>query len=209
MCLVTCDFVLMYPKLIENAIEHLIKLPGIGRRSAERIVFWLLNHPLEDSQVLAKNILVLKEGLRFCTICNNFSETDTCLICRDPGRDATIICVVEDPKDVLAIERTGSYKGHYHVLLGAISPSDGRGPEDLKIYHLVERVKKGTIEEVVLATDADNEGEMTALYLINQLKPFPVKVSRIGFGLPLGSSVEYADISSLSVSLTSRREVKP
>lgn len=197
-----------YPRLIENLIRHLTKLPGIGRRSAERIVFWFLNNTLEDVEELADAIKALKKGLRFCRICNNFSETEVCMVCSDPKRDNSLLCVVEDPKHLLAIEQTGAYKGHYHVLLGAIAPSEGRGPADLNIHHLVEKVIAQSIKEVVIATDPDTEGEMTALYITGELKPTGVKISRIGLGIPMGSSVEYADISTLSVSLTARREIR-
>ena len=196
-----------FPKLIEGLIEELMKLPGIGRRSAERIVFWILNNPKEEAQSLAGNILKLKEGLMFCRVCNNLSDTDVCRICTDPSRDQTMICVVEEPKDVLAIERTGAYSGHYHVLLGTISPAEGRGPEDLKINDLFQRLTSENIKEVVIATDPDNEGEMTALYLTKQFNPLSIKITRIGLGIPVGSSVEYADASTLSMSLNSRREI--
>ncbi|MBI5415869.1 MAG: recombination protein RecR [Candidatus Omnitrophica bacterium] len=196
-----------YPKLIENLIEQLSKLPGVGRRSAERMAFWILNHPREEAQALAESVLKLKDGLRFCRICNNLSDTEICLVCSDTGRDDATVCVVEDPKDVLAIERTGAYKGHYHVLLGAIAPAEGRGPEDLKISQLLQRISTQSIKEVVIATDADSEGEMTALYLTKQLKPTGVKVSRIGLGIPVGSALEYADMSTLSMSLKARREI--
>lgn len=197
----------MYPKLIENLIANLTKLPGVGRRSAERMVFWLLNHPTDDAKQLAESIISLKENLRFCRQCNNLSELELCLVCNDSSRDAGIVCVVEEPKDLLAIERSGSYKGHYHVLLGTISPADGRGPDDIRVNQLLQRVNANTIREVVIATDPDNEGEMTALYLTQQLRPTKVKITRIGLGIPVGSSVEFADISTLSMSLTSRREI--
>ena len=197
-----------YPRLIEELITHLVKLPGIGRRSAERIAFWFLDHSQEDAAGLANAVLALKEGLRFCQKCNHLSEQTLCPICADLTRDQKTICVVEDPKDVIAIEKSGVYKGAYHVLLGTISPTDGRGPEDLKINQLLERVRQDGIQEVILATDPDNDGEMTALYLMKQLKPTGVKVSRIGLGLPVGGSLEYADLSTLSMSLTARREIK-
>ena len=196
-----------YPKLIENLIEKLTKLPGIGRRSGERIVFSILNHSKEDAYALAEGIVKLKESLMFCRLCNNLSDTEICLICSDTSRDDQTLCVVESPKDLLAIEKTGAYKGCYHVLLGTISPAEGRGPEYIKIEHLFNRITRQNIREVVIATDPDNDGEMTALYLIKQLKPKGVKVSRIGMGIPMGSSVEFSDMSTLSVSLNSRREV--
>jgi len=194
-----------YPKLIETAIENFSKLPGVGRRSAERMVFWLLDHSKEDAHRLAESITELKEKLMFCKICNNLSDEETCLICRDESREQSMICVVESPKDLLAIERSGSYSGQYYVLLGTISPSDGRGPEDLNIQPLLNRIAKNDVKEVVIATDPDNEGEMTSLYLTKQLIPLGVKVSRIGLGIPVGSSIEFADISTLSMSLLSRR----
>ncbi|MBF0477992.1 MAG: recombination protein RecR [Candidatus Omnitrophica bacterium] len=199
----------MYPKLIENLIENFSKLPGVGRRSAERMVFWLLNHPKEHADALAKSISDLKEGLMFCRICHNLSDTEICMVCSDPHRDQAVVCVVENPKDLLAIERTGSYRGLYHVLLGNISPAEGKGPDDIQISSLMHRIATGEIKEVVLATDPDNEGEMTALYMIKELREFAnVKISRIGIGLPMGSSLEFADMSTLGVSLSARREIK-
>jgi len=196
-----------YPKLIEHLIERFSKLPGVGRRSAERMAFWLLNHPKEEAEALARSIVDLKEGLMFCRLCNNLSDTDVCAVCSDDSRDQWTVCVVENPKDLLAIERSGSYKGLYHVLLGTIAPADGVGPEDLKIASLLGRIKKEGIKEVVIATDPDNEGEMTALYLIKQLRPLQVKISRISVGIPMGSSLEFADMSTLGMSLTTRREI--
>lgn len=196
-----------YPNLIENLIKQLMKLPGIGGRSAERMVFWLLNHPDEDSRMLSDGILDLKRGMKFCRICNNLSEAEHCLICGNEMRDKSTLCVVENPKDLLAIERTGAYHGRYHVLLGTIAPSEGRGPEDIKVQQLLRRVSAEDIKEVIIATDPDHEGEMTALYLMKQLKPSGVKISRIGMGIPVGSSLEYADISTLSMSLSSRKEI--
>jgi recombination protein RecR len=194
--------------LIENLIEQFVKFPGVGRRSAERMVFWILNNPKDQAQAIADGIVRLKEKLGFCQICNNLSETAHCSICTDPRRDKTQMCVVENPKDLMAIERTGTYKGQYHVLLGVLSPAEGRGPEELKIHTLVSRVRLQNISEVVIATDPDTEGEMTALHIINELKSTDVKISRIGFGIPVGSSVEYADLSTLTMSLTARREVR-
>ena len=197
----------MYPKLLETLIEDLSKLPGIGRRSAERIAYWVLNNPSEEAYSLAQNIVNLKNELRFCRQCNNLSDNELCRICSDDRREKKMICVVEDPKDVISIERSGSYKGSYHVLLGAISPGEGRGPDDIKIQQLLNRVQLERIEEVILATDPDNDGEMTALYLVKVLKPLHVKISRIGMGLPMGSTVEFADMSTLGVALNARREI--
>ena len=197
----------MYPKLIENLIERLIKLPGIGRRSAERIVYWMLAQESQDVKALADSIQQLKEGLRFCKQCNHLSEQELCLVCADLHRDRKIICIVESPKDLLAIERTGSYRGIYYVLLGNISPSEGRGPDDLKLSKLIARVKDEGIAEIVIATDPDAEGEMTAIYLARELKNLGARISRIGLGIPVGSAVEYADISTLAMSMNSRRLV--
>jgi len=195
----------MYPKLIENLIEQLVKLPGVGRRSAERMVYWFLKQSTEDVKAFANSVVRLKEGLRFCQRCNNLSEADICLVCADANRDQKVICVVESPKDLLAIERTGTFKGLYYVLLGVISPAEGRGPEDLNLNKLLTRVQEEGIKEVVIATDPDTEGEMTALHLTKELKTTGAKVSRIGLGIPVGSSVEFADLSTLSMSLSSRR----
>jgi recombination protein RecR len=197
----------MYPKLMENLIERLVKLPGIGRRSAERIVYWMLDEPPQEIGALAEGIRQLKEGLRFCSSCNHLTETELCLVCADHNRDRKTICVVESPKDLLAIERSGSYRGIYYVLLGNISPSEGRGPDDLKLPRLLSRIKEEGIAEVVIATDPDAEGEMTALYLGKELKKVCSRVSRIGLGLPMGSAVEYVDISTLAMSMNSRRPV--
>lgn len=197
-----------YPKIIENLIEKLMKLPGVGRRSAERIVFWLLENPREDVLGLSEDIVKLKDNLTFCRICNNLSETEICMICSDAKRRDDMICVVESPKDVLAIEKTGQYHGSYHVLLGVVSPAEGKGPEGLRLNQLINRVKDQNVTEVILATDADTEGETTALFIIDRLKEFKVKVSRIGVGIPMGSAVEYADLSTLGMSLNSRREIQ-
>lgn len=196
-----------YPRVIENLIERLMKLPGVGRRSAERMVLWMLNQPKETCDEMAFSIAELKTKLRFCKICNNFTETDICRICADQTRDRSIVCIVENPKDAIAIEKTGAFKGLYHVLLGAISPAEGVGIEDLNIFSLMKKIAEQEVLEVVIATDADMEGELTALHLIKVLKPFNIKVSRIGIGLPAGGAVEFADISTLSMSFNSRREV--
>lgn len=197
-----------YPRLLENVITQLSKLPGVGRRSAERMAFWLLDRDAEEVQHIANDLVQLKQGLRCCRRCNHLSDQELCTVCNDPGRDQQTICVVEDPKDVLAIEKSGAYRGVYHVLLGTISPGDGRGPEQLKVQHLLDRISEEGTQEVVLATDPDSDGEMTALYLTKQLKPLGVKVSRIGLGIPVGGSLEFADLSTLTMSLNARRVVE-
>jgi len=196
-----------YPRLIESVIDQLTKLPGIGRRSAERMAFWFLKNPRDEVERTVTSIMRLKDGLRFCRLCNNFSETEVCPICSAPGRDTKTICVVENPKDLLALEQTRIYHGLYYVLLGAIAPSEGRGPDDLRLDRLIRLIKDRGIKEVIIATDADTEGEMTALHIQKVLKPSGLKISRIGLGLPVGSSLEYADLSTLTMSMSARREI--
>jgi recombination protein RecR len=192
---------------IEKLIEQLMKLPGIGRRSAQRIVFHVLDAAKEEVAALAEAISNVKATVRFCSICNNFSETEVCGICSDARRDKKIVCVVENPKDVENIERSATFHGTYHVLLGAISPLEGRGPHDLKVNGLIDRVKNGSITEVVIATDSDIEGEATAIYLTKLIRPLGVKVMRIGIGLPVGSNLEYADPATLARAIEGRREI--
>ena len=196
-----------YTDSIEKLIERLVKLPGIGRRSAERIVEYILNASRQDVKFLSETISAVKESVKLCRICNNLSEDDICLICKNAKRDKSIICIVEKPQDVIAIEKTGSFPGVYHVLLGAISPLEGKGPSDLRINGLVARIKQDRVKEVVIATDADTEGEVTAIYLSKLLKPQGIKLSRIGLGIPFGSNLEYADMTTLSKALESRREL--
>ena len=196
-----------YTDSIEKLIESLIKLPGIGRRSAERIVNYILGASKEEIRILSEAVDKVKESVRFCRICNNLSEEELCKICSDARRQKDTICIVEKPSDVAAIEKAGNYSGVYHVLLGAISPLEGRGPSDLKIEGLLDRIKENNIREVIIATDADTEGETTAIYLTRLIKPMGINLSRIGLGLPVGSNLEYADSSTLSKSLESRRAI--
>ncbi|MDP3721967.1 MAG: recombination mediator RecR [Candidatus Omnitrophota bacterium] len=189
-------------------LEALEKLPGVGPRSAERMAFYLLRTSRGEAQQLAQAILDAKDHLRFCSVCFNLSEAERCEICNDPARDPAVLCVVEEPKDVLAIEKTGAYRGLYHVLLGAIAPLDGIGPELLKIDELVRRLSSdGLIQEVILATDADKEGETTAAHLSKVLRPTGLRVSRIASGIPVGSHLEYADQATLARALEGRREL--
>lgn len=196
-----------YPKLIEDLIVSLGKLPGVGRRSAERMVYYVLKANAEEVQALSENIMNVKNRLKLCRLCFHLSDTEICSICSDPRRDEGTICVVEESKDALAIEKTGAFKGRYHVLMGAISPTEGKGPEHLTIGALMARIDKEEIKEVIIATDPDNDGEMTALFLSKELRKKNVRISRIGLGLPMGSAVEYVDASTLGVSLTSRRDI--
>lgn len=196
-----------YTESIEKLIEKLNKLPGIGRRSAERIVNYILGAPKEEIKELSEGITRVKENVRFCRICNNLSEQDECRVCRDERRKKDLVCIVEKPGDVTAVEKAGYFNGVYHVLLGAISPLEGMGPGDLKIESLLLRIKQDGIKEVIIATDADTAGETTALYLTRLIKPLGVKLSRIGVGIPMGSNLEYADASTLSKALEARREI--
>ena len=196
-----------YTDSIEKLIERLIRLPGIGRRSAERIVGYILDTSREEVKGLAEAILRTKENVRLCRICHNLSESELCKICQDARRQKDIVCIVEKPSDVTAIEKAGGYQGVYHVLLGSIAPLEGKGPGDLKIESLMVRLKQNSIKEVIIATDADTEGETTSLYLTKLIKPLGIKLTRIGLGIPMGSNLEYADPSTLSKSLESRREI--
>jgi recombination protein RecR len=193
-----------YSESMARLVEALGKLPAIGRRSAERIVFYLLKTRKEEVAELARLLNLVKEKTIFCEACHNFSDEPLCSICSDPGRDKGLICVVEDPKDVMAIEKTGAYVGSYHVLLGSLSALDGIGPGELKIQGLLERVKKGRIREVILATNPNTEGETTALYLAKILKPFGMKITRLAHGISVGGMLEYTDPATLSRALEGR-----
>lgn len=196
-----------YTESIEKLIKGLIKLPGIGRRSAERIVGYILDASKGEIKLLSEAIARVKDNVKFCRICNNLSEQELCKICQDNRRQKDIVCIVEKPSDVMAIEKTGSFKGVYHVLLGSISPLEGRGPSDLKIDGLIDRLKQNNTKEVIIATDADTEGEITAIYIAKLIKPLGVNASRIGLGIPVGSNLEYADSSTLSKAIESRRAI--
>jgi len=195
-----------YPISIEELIEQLIKLPGIGRRSAERIVTHILNAPKENITQLSEALVKVKSNIRLCKICSNLSDDEICLICKDEHRHKDLVCVVEYPNDVLAIEKSGQYHGLYHVLMGPISPLDGRGPDDIRVGNLVNRLRETSVKEVILATDSDTEGETTAMYMAKVLKPLPVKISRIGLGIPMGSTLEYLDAATLTKAIETRRE---
>lgn len=196
-----------YAKSLERLIAVFTKLPGIGQKSAERLAMHILKSPKEEAVALSEAIIKVKETIGFCKNCYNLSEGEVCHICGDPQRDRTTILVVEEPKDILAVEKTGAYRGLYHVLLGAISPLDGIGPDELKIKDLLRRVKAEKIKEVIIATDADTEGETTALYISQLLKNQGVKASRIAYGLPVGSHLEYADQATLARALEGRNQI--
>lgn len=197
----------VYPDSVEVLIDKLTKFPGVGRRSAERIVNYILQAPKEDIKALSGAIDSVKENVRLCSVCNNLSEGEVCSICSNVRRRKDLVCVVEKPADVTAMEKAGRYEGVYHVLMGSISPLEGRGPDDLKLDGLYNRIKEGNISEIIIATDADTEGETTAMYLTNVLKTLSVRVSRIGLGLPVGSNLEFADSETLFKAMESRRDV--
>jgi len=197
----------MYEGAIQDLIDALGRLPGIGPKSAQRIAFHILQADAEIATVLVDSIRTVKERVKFCVECGNVSEEDQCRICRDPRRDNTLICVVEESKDVIAIERTREFRGKYHVLGGAISPIDGIGPEQLRIRELMARLADPGIVEVILATDPNLEGEATATYLSRMIKPLEIKVSRLASGLPVGGDLEYADEVTLGRAFEGRRDV--
>lgn len=193
--------------IIENLISELTKLPGIGRKTAQRLAFFILTLSEESAKDIAKAINDVKEKARFCSRCFNITDAEVCSICRDELRDRTKICVVEEPSNILVVERSNAFNGLYHVLLGSVSPIDGMTPDRLKIAELVERVRGDSVAEVILATNPNTRGEMTAQYIKDALKPFTVKVTRIAYGLPIGSDIEFADEVTLSKALEGRREM--
>jgi recombination protein RecR len=195
------------PRSVERLIEEFNRLPGIGPKTASRLTFYLLRSPQEQVQALAQAVSELQEKVVTCSVCFNIAETSPCLICGDAQRDRTLICVVEEPLDVLAIERTGQYDGLYHVLHGAISPMEGVGPEDLRIAELTRRLDTNPVQEVILATNPSLEGESTAMYISRQLAPLGVRVTRLAHGLPMGGDLEYADEVTLTRALEGRREM--
>jgi recombination protein RecR len=195
----------MYEGIIQDLIDELGRLPGVGPKSAQRIAFHIIQSDRVDVTRLAEVLKTVKERVKFCSICGNISEEELCKICRDPRRDKTSICVVEESKDVLAIEKTREFKGSYHVLGGAISPIDGVGPENLRIKELMTRLAQTQISEIIIATDPNLEGEATATYLTRLIKPLGIKVSRLASGLPVGGDLEYADEITLGRAFEGRR----
>ncbi len=196
----------LLPPQIQKTIEEFSKLPGIGPKSAERLTFHLLRSSKASPEGLGRALLALKEQLQYCAVCQMVTVEDTCDVCRDGGRDRTLILVVEDPLDVLAFEKSG-YKGVYHVLHGVLSPIDGMGPEQLRLRELVDRVKEGGIDEVIIATNPDIEGEATATYLRNQLQQYVSKITRLAHGLPMGADIEFADQTTLREAIAGRRSL--
>jgi recombination protein RecR len=196
-----------YPEPVARLIEALQRLPGIGPKTAQRLTFFLLKRPAAEVRELADSLLAVKDRIVSCQTCFNVTDQDPCRICADPARDTRVLCIVEEPNDLLAMERTGEFKGRYHVLLGALSPLDGIGPEDLKVRELLARLDAGGTTEVILATNPNVEGEATALYLAKLLRPLGLRVTRIARGLPVGGDLEYADQVTLSKALEGRREI--
>lgn len=197
----------MYEGVVQDLIDELGRLPNVGPKSAQRIAFHLLAADPADVKRLAQVLLEVKEKVRFCAICGNVAEDEECRICRDPRRDQSVICVVEEPKDVVAIEKTREFRGRYHVLGGAISPIEGVGPDDLRVRELMTRLADGTVTELILATDPNLEGEATATYLARLVKPMGLRVTRLASGLPVGGDLEYADEVTLGRAFEGRRQL--
>jgi len=195
------------PESLQQLIDQFKRLPGIGSKSAQRLAFHVLRTPREDAERLCDAIRQVKDRVTYCTICSNITDIDPCGICADERRDRRSICVVEEPQNVNVIEKTGGHRGTYHVLMGAISPLSGVGPDDLKIKGLLERIAEGAVDEVILATNPTVEGEATAIYLARLLKPLGVRVTRIAMGIPVGSDLEYADDLTMTRALEGRREL--
>ncbi len=196
-----------YAVPVARLVEEFQKLPGIGHKTAQRLAFHVLNMPMEKVQGLSAAILEAKQKTRYCSVCSNLTDVDPCPLCSGTSRDKTAICVVQDPRDVVAMERMREFKGLYHVLHGAISPMEGIGPEDIKIKELLGRLGSGDIKEVILATNPNIEGEATAMYISKLIKPLGIKVTRIAHGIPVGGDLEYADEVTLAKALEGRREL--
>ena len=196
-----------YTGPIARLIEEFSKLPGVGRKTAQRLAFHVINMNVNDVESLSKAILEAKREIKYCSVCCNITDTDPCSMCSNKNRDAGVICVVEDPRDVAAMERTREFKGQYHVLNGVISPMDGIGPDMIKIKELIQRLGNQDVREVIMATNPTIEGEATAMYIARLLKPMGIKVTRIAHGLPVGGDIEYADEVTISKALEGRREI--
>ncbi len=196
-----------YPPSVENLIDQFARLPGIGRKSAARLAFHVLSQPPESARLFAETLTSARDAVRSCAVCQNLSEEETCPICQNEARDAGVVCVVAEPRDVAALERAREYKGRYHVLHGVISPMGQVGPDDIRVSELVSRVAAGDIREVIMATDPDTEGEATALYIARLLRPFGVRITRLAYGIPMGGHLEFADEITLARALEGRQEL--
>lgn len=192
---------------VATLIEELSKLPGVGRKTAQRLAFYILSMDKDNVSKLAESIINAKKNIKYCSICNNLTDTDPCNICSNKKRDSSVICVVEDPRDVVAMERVREFSGLYHVLHGSISPMEGIGPEDIKIKELLQRIQEYPVKEIILATNPTIEGEATAMYISKLVKPLGIKTTRIAHGIPVGGDLEYADEVTLSKALEGRREI--
>ena len=196
-----------YPESMLRLIDAFSRLPGVGKRTAERFTLYFLSATREEVDNLSKLLLKVNESVHACRQCFNLSENDICHVCSDPTRDHSVICVVQDPKDLIAIEKSGDFRGVYHVLMGTLSPLEGIGPKDLRIKELLGRLKEEQVNEIVMATPSDTEGDATAIYLTKQLKPFKIKITRIAHGVPVGSALEFVDKASLSRAFRQRQEL--
>jgi len=196
-----------YPLSILNLIKNLAKLPGVGEKTAERLAMHILRSPLKEAEQLAASILDIRQKVRICSLCFALSETETCHICRDPSRNTSLMCVVEQPADMVAIEKSGSFKGLYHILSGVLSPMNGVGPDNIRIRELIERTREGKIKEIILATGTNVEGEATASYIAQCLVKYPVKVTRIASGVPIGGDLKYVDQVTLRRAMETRHAV--
>lgn len=194
-------------KCVANLVKELSRLPGIGEKTAQRLAFHILKLPKADAEALARGIVEVKEKVKICSSCFNVTEEDPCQICRDSHRNKRQICVVEEPHDLLAIEKAGIFKGKYHVLQGSLSPLDGRGPNDIRVQELLERLKGNNVDEVIIATNPNNDGEATAHYLARVMKPLGLKVTKIAQGIPMGGDLEYADHVTVGRAIEGRREI--
>ena len=197
-----------YPECMRVLIEELSKMPGVGTRTAERLAFYFLSTDKISIERLSDALKKVNESIRYCRDCYNLSENDQCQVCSDPTRDRQSVCVVEEPKDIITLEKSGAFKGIYHVLLGVLSPLDGVGPQDIKIQELINRIKQHKIREVIIATTSDTEGEATAIYLVRLLKSLPLKVTRLAHGVPVGSELEFADRATLAHAIEARQEIQ-
>lgn len=196
-----------FARPIARLIEELAKLPGIGPKTAQRLALHIVGAPVEDARALSEAVILAKEQIRYCSVCCNLTDVDPCRICAHPNRDRSLLCVVEEPRDVIAMERTREFKGYYHVLQGAISPMDGIGPGDLTMEELLHRLRGDEVKEIIIATDPNPEGEATALYLARLIKPLGIRVTRIAHGMPVGGDLEYIDEVTLTKALEGRREM--
>ena len=196
-----------YPESIQNLIKSLAKLPGVGEKTAERLAVHILRRPTSEAETLSRSIMIMKQNVRLCTRCFGLSDGDMCRICQDQSRNPALLCVVEQPADMISIEKSGAFCGMYHILGGALSPMDGIGPDELRVKELLARVNEGVVKEIVLATGTGVEGESTAAFLADRLKPLGVQVSRIASGVPVGGDLKYIDKMTLKCALDSRREI--